>query len=330
MLNRMLMRHPLIGFVGRRILLGVLTLFLVSVVVFAATEILPGNAARAILGRNATPAALQAMEAKLHLDRPLAVQYEIWLKNILAGNPGTSIVNSEPVLVQVMPQVRHSLALLVLVGLIGIPPSVLAGIYAATRRDGFFDSAVSVTALALASMPEFVVGIFLVILFATNVVHWLPPVSMIPPGATVFARPKLLVLPVLTLVLVIFPYIFRMMRGSMLEILESEYIEMARLKGIGRFRLTFIHALPNSIAPTIQVIGLTFAYLAGGVVLVEYVFAYPGIGQGLVYAIYGRDIPVIQFEVLLLAAFYIALNILADLLAVLVTPRLRARTRQNL
>ncbi|HEX7389689.1 MAG TPA: ABC transporter permease [Acidiphilium sp.] len=319
----LLRAHPLLGFVLRRIGLGVLTLFLVSVLVFAATEALPGNAARAVLGRTATPAALAALEKKLHLDQPVWKQYEMWLGGVVSGNPGKSLVNGEPVLQEVMPRIRNSAVLLILAGIFGVPIALFAGIIAAIRRDGRFDAAVSTTALGLAALPEFVVGMFLVILLATTVLRWLPPVSLVPPGTDVLTRPRILVLPVLTLMLVIFPYIFRMMRGSMAEILESDYIEMARLKGIGQRRLIFLHALPNAIAPVIQVVALTFAYLAGGVVLVEYVFAYHGIGQGLIDAIFARDIPVIQFEVVVLAGFYVALNILADLLAVLTTPRLR-------
>jgi peptide/nickel transport system permease protein len=313
----------------RRLLFGLLTLFLVSVVIFAATEILPGNAARALLGRDATPDALAAAVARLHLDRPLTTQYGLWLGGILTGQPGNSLVNGRSVLGQVMPRVENSLTLLVLAGLVGVPISLLAGIFAASRRSGFFDNVVSVTALGLAATPEFVVGFFTVIVFATSVFHWLPPVSMVAPGASVLARPQILVLPVLTLVLVIFPYLFRMIRSSMIEILQSDYVEMARLKGVSRGRIIFVHALPNAIAPTVQVIALTFAYLAGGVVLVEYVFAYPGIGQSLIYAIFARDVPVIQFEVILLAAFYVGLNILADLITILVTPKLRARAWQT-
>jgi peptide/nickel transport system permease protein len=313
----------------RRLLFGLLTLFLVSVVIFAATEILPGNAARSLLGRDATPDALAAAVARLHLDRPLTTQYGLWLGGILTGQPGNSLVNGRSVLGQVMPRVENSLTLLVLAGLVGVPISLLAGIFAASRRSGFFDNVVSVTALGLAATPEFVVGFFTVIVFATSVFHWLPPVSMVAPGASVLARPQILVLPVLTLVLVIFPYLFRMIRSSMIEILQSDYVEMARLKGVSRGRIIFVHALPNAIAPTVQVIALTFAYLAGGVVLVEYVFAYPGIGQSLIYAIFARDVPVIQFEVILLAAFYVGLNILADLITILVTPKLRARAWQT-
>lgn len=316
-------RSSILRLLGRRILLGFLTLFLVSLVVFASTQVLPGDAARAVLGREATPARLNALRTQLHLNRSAPTQYWLWLTSTLSGDLGNSLVNGRPVATLVAPRMVNSMTLLLLVGLIGIPPSILVGILAAMRRDRAFDAAVSVGALAMAAVPEFVVGIGLIVLFATVVFHWLPPVSLVPPGGSILAEPSILVLPILTLVIVIFPYIFRMMRASMIEVLESEYVEMARLKGLSRSRLILLHALPNAIAPTVQVVALTFAYLAGGVVVVEYVFSFPGIGQGLVNAIVARDIPTIQCVVLLLAAFYVAVNILADLIAVLVTPRLR-------
>ncbi|HVT52266.1 MAG TPA: ABC transporter permease, partial [Dongiaceae bacterium] len=192
-----------------------------------------------------------------------------------------------------------------------------------------FDTAASVISLGLAALPEFIVGMILVFLFSTVVLHWFPPVSLVPPGHTLFEVPNILVLPVATLVLVIFPYIFRMIRSSMRDVLASEYVEMARLKGVHRQRLIWLHALPNAIGPTFQVIGLTVAYLAGGVVVIEYLFGFPGIGQKLLDAIKSRDVPVIQFIVLMLAGFYVIVNILADLATVLITPRLRAREARS-
>lgn len=313
----------------RRVLLGLLTLFLVSIVVFAATQVLPGDAANAILGRSATPERLEQLRAQLHLDRPAATQYWLWLTQALSGDLGTSLVNNKPVADQVVPRIANSGTLLLLVGAFGIPPSIALGIAAAIRRGRRLDNTTSVVALAMAAAPEFVIGIGLIVLLSTVVFHWLPPVSMVPPGRSVLARPQILVLPVLTLVIVCFPYIFRMMRASMIEVLESDYIEMAKLKGISRRRVILLHALPNAIAPTVQVIALTFAYLAGGVVVVEYVFGFPGIGQGLINAVTSRDVPTIQCVVVLLAAFYVAVNILADLIAVLVTPRLRTGTWQR-
>ena len=320
------MRNPLARLLARRLPLGLLTLFLVSVVVFAATQILPGDAARAVLGRSATPERLELLRQQLHLDRPAPTQYGLWLSGLLNGDLGTSLVNQQPVADQVGPRIANSLTLLILVGLVGIPPSIAIGIATALRRGRGFDTTISVAALAMAAAPEFVVGIGLIVLLSTVVLHWLPPVSLVPPGTSVLAQPRILVLPILTLVIVIFPYIFRMMRASMIEVLESEYIEMAKLKGVSRRRLILVHALPNAIAPTVQVIALTFAYLAGGVVVVEYVFGFPGIGQGLINAVVARDIPTIQCVVVLLAAFYVAVNILADVIAVMVTPRLRTGT----
>ena len=200
---------------------------------------------------------------------------------------------------------------------------MVTGMWAALRRDRWFDHTSSVIALTVTALPEFVVGITLVILFSSVVFQILPATSLLPPGTYAWSEPRLLILPVLTLILVTVPYIYRMMRAAMIEALESDYVEMAHLKGVPPWRVALFHALPNAIAPTIQVVGLTFLYLAGGIVLVEFVFAFPGIGQGLVQAVNDRDIPVIQCIVLILAAFYVAMNIVSDVIALLATPRRR-------
>lgn len=318
-----LRQSPVLRLVLRRLALGLLTLFVVAVVVFAATQILPGDAARAVLGRSANPERLQALREQMQLDRPAVAQFWSWLTGLLAGDFGTSLANQQPIIGQIAPRVANSLALLILVGLVAVPCSIALGVAAALRKGGTFDTSVSVTALGMAAAPEFVIAIGLIVLFSTVVFHWLPPVSLIPPGTSVLARPRILVLPVLTLTIVVIPYIFRMIRASMIEVMESDYIEMAKLKGISRARLILLHALPNAVGPTLQVIALTFAYLAGGVVVVEFVFGFPGIGQGLINAVTARDIPMIQCIVLLLAAFYVAVNLLADIVTVLVTPKLR-------
>jgi peptide/nickel transport system permease protein len=324
-----LRRRPIAGFLLKRVLLGLATLALVSVVVFAATQLLPGDAAKAILGKATTPERLEALRQQLHLDLPATRQYWLWLQAFLSGDPGISLVNSRPVIDFVAPRVAHSLVLLLIVVAIGIPLAIAAGVAAAIGRGGRFDNTVSVISLALAAVPEFIIGIGLILLFATVVLHWLPPVSLVRPGASVFARPQILVLPVATLIAAIFPYTFRMIRASMIEVLDSEYIEFAVLKGLPRARIVLLHALPNAIAPTVQAIGLTCGYLAGGVVFVEYVFGFPGIGQGLVNAVTARDLPSIQCITLLLAGFYVAVNIAADVVGLLVTPKLRARQWQT-
>jgi len=310
----------------RRVLLGLLSLLLVSIVVFAATQLLPGDAARAVVGRGAAQDRLDALRHQLHLDLPVVTQYWLWLRDFLTGDAGTSLVNGKPVIESVGARISNSFTLLVLVVATGIPLAITLGILAAVRRDRRVDTSLSVIALALAAIPEFVIGIGLIVLFATVVLHWLPPVSMVRPGASVFARPLTLILPVLTLIIAVFPYTFRMIRASMIDVLDSEYVEMATLKGLTRRRIVLLHALPNAIAPTIQAIALTCGYLAGGCVVVEYVFGFPGIGQGLVSAVIARDIPYIQCVVVLLAAFYVAVNLLADLVAILVTPKLRRAT----
>jgi peptide/nickel transport system permease protein len=315
--------HPIRNLVFRRVGIGFLTLLVVSVVVFLATEVLPGNAAYAVLGRGANPVRLHALERQLHLNHGLADQYWTWLSGLFAGRLGHSLANGEPVWTLVEPRLVNSAVLVFLAGAIGTLVGVVLGAVAALRKDGWFDHLSSVTALAVTSLPEFVIAITLVIIFATVVWHVLPAVSLVPPGTYAWSQPELLVLPVATLVIVIVPYLFRMMRGAMIEALESDYVEMARLKGVPEWRVVFMHALPNAIAPTIQVIGLNFLYLAGGVVVVEYVFNYPGIGQELVFAVSNRDIPVVQFIVIALAAFYVLMNILTDVIALLASPRRR-------
>jgi peptide/nickel transport system permease protein len=315
--------HPVLTLVGLRCLAGIGTLFIVSIVVFAATEVLPGNAAVAILGNTATPARVHLLEHQLGLDRSVFAQYWSWLSGLLSGNLGTSLASGQGVGALVGPRIVNSAVLVFSAGIIGSILGVGIGALAAVRRDGWLDHMSAIAALAVTAVPEFVVAIVLVMIFATLVLNVLPGASVIPPGSYPWDNPKLIVLPVATLVIVIVPYIQRMMRASMIEALDSDYVEMARLKGIPEWRIVLVHGLPNAVPPTIQVIGLCFLYLAGGVVVVEYVFNYPGIGQGLVDAVAARDIPVVQFIVLILAAFYVFMNILTDVIALLATPRRR-------
>lgn len=315
--------HPIIGLLVQRVALGVLTLWVVSVVIFAATEALPGNAATAILGHSATPAQLHALEAQLHLNRPVFEQYGSWIGGILTGNPGKSLANGLPVWSIVGPAAVNSAVLVAVSGVIATLIGVTLGVMTAVRKDSLFDHASSVLTLTLASLPEFVVAITLVIVFATVVWRVLPAVSLLPTGTDIWAEPRELILPVATLVVVSVPYIIRMTRAAMVEALASDYTEMARLKGLPMRRVLIVHALPNAVAPVVQVLGLTFLYLAGGIVVVEYVFAFPGIGSGLVTAVTNRDVPVIQMIVLLLAGFYVLVNIVTDVVALLAAPRRR-------
>ena len=323
MRGRSLLESPLTGLLLRRLALGLLTIWLVTILVFVATEVLPGDAARAVLGRGANETSLAALRAQLRLDEPVPIRYGRWLAGLARGHLGNSLVNGEPVAALIGLRVVNSAILLGLTCMIGIPLSIGAGIVAALRRNRRPDRLLSITALVLAGLPEFVIGIGLILVFATLVVQWLPPVSLVAPGTAVTEHPQILVLPVATLILVIFPYVFRMTRVTLIDVLDSEYMEMAALKGLSPSRLVLVHALPNAIAPTVQVVALTFAYLAGGTVMIEYLFGYAGLGQGLMNAIEVRDIPIIQAIVLLLAAVYVCLNVAADMISILVTPRLR-------
>ncbi len=315
--------HPIRHMLIYRSLIGLLTLLLVSILVFAATQTLPGNAASAVLLNTATPQRLHALEVQLGLTKPAVEQYWTWLTGLFHGNFGKSLANGAPVGTLVGGRILNSLVLVVLAGAIGTLIGVGLGVLAAARRDSVFDHVLSVTALAVTALPEFVVAVVLIIFFAAVVWHLFPAVSVFVPGTAPWSNPKELVLPVATLVIVVVPYVFRMMRASMIDALESDYVQMARLKGVPRWRVLLVHALPNAIAPTIQVIGLSFLYLAGGVVVVEYMFNYPGLGQALVSAVSDRDIPTIQFIVLVLAAFYIVVNILTDVISLAASPRRR-------
>jgi peptide/nickel transport system permease protein len=313
------------GFVLRRVLLGLVTLFVISIIVFAATQALPSDPARAILGRNATPEALKALREQLHLNDSVVAQYTHWLNGFVTGDLGQSLAANEPVSTLLGKRLENSAFLVLLAGVISIPLSLVLGALSARKRDKLFDHVTSITMLALAALPEFVVGIVLVVLLGTTVFEVLPAVAIIPPDEAPWRHMKELVLPVLTLVIAVTPYIARIMRASMVDVLESDYVEMAQLKGLRERLVVWRHAVPNAIAPTIQVIALNLAYLAGGIVIVEFIFSYAGIGGALVDGVANRDLPVVQTVVMLIAAVYVVLNLLADIATILVTPRLRTR-----
>ena len=313
------------GFVARRLLLGIVVLVMVSIVVFAATQALPGDPAQAILGRSATPASLAALRRQLHLDQPVLEQYWSWLSGLLRGNLGSSLAAQEPVTTLLGPKLVNSAVLVAVSAVVSIPLSVAIGCWAALKREKIFDSASSILLLVLAALPEFVVAVVLVILLATIVFHVLPAISTIPPGSQPWDNIPALILPCLTLVIAVAPYVARIMRASMIEVLESDYVEMARLKGLPERTVLLRHALPNALGPVFQVIALNLAYLAGGIVVVEYVFNYSGIGSALQDAVVNHDLPVVQALAMLIAAVYVVLNLLADVATIMVTPKLRTR-----
>ena len=313
------------GFILRRLLLGIVVLILVSVLVFLATQALPGDPARAILGRSATPASLAALRRQLHLNQSEFSQYWTWLTGLLHGNLGTSLAAQEPVSTLLAPKLVNSAVLVALAAVLSIPLSIAIGAWAALKREKVFDQTSSNLLLLLASLPEFVVALVLIILFATTVSHVLPAISTVPPGSRPWNNWVALVLPILTLVIAVAPYVSRIMRASMIEVLESDYVEMARLKGLPERTVLIRHALPNALGPVFQVIALNLAYLAGGIIVIEFVFNYTGIGGAVTDAANNHDLPVIQALAMLIAAVYVILNLLADVATILVTPKLRTR-----
>ena len=311
----------------RRIGLGILTLWLVSLVIFAAVIALPGDAATAILGKEATPDRVAALREQLHLNESVVSQYLSWLGGILTFDLGNSAATQQPVSQLLSDRVGNSAFLVLVASVIAIPLSILIGVWLAMRRDRAADHVTSAVTLVLAALPEFVIGILLILVFATGVFHLFPAVSLLAPGQRAWEAPNTVVLPAATLVLAVVPYLSRIMRGSMIEVLESEYVTMARLKGLPERQVIWRHAVPNAIVPAIQVAALELAWMAGGVVVVEFVFQYPGIGAALVDAVGNRDMPVVQTVTMLAAGIYVALNLAADLATILVTPRLRTAGR---
>lgn len=316
-------RHPLLAYAARRTAITAVLLVLVSILIFAATAILPGNAAAQILGHGgATAAERAALSRQLGLDRPLLTQYGSWVGGVLRGDLGTSLASREPVTSFIAERLGNSIVLALAATLLMLPLALGLGTIAGIRRGRASDHAISGISLGLIALPEFVSGTILVVLFGVTLA-WLPPTSIIPSGATPLSDPRLLVLPSLTLCLAGAAYIIRMLRAGVAEQISGDYVQAARLNGIPERRIVLRHALRNAMGPTVQVIALTVQWLVGGIVIVETVFSYPGLGQGLVQAVTARDIPVVQSLTLLIAAFYLIVNLAADVLVIMLVPKLR-------
>ena len=319
---------PLLKLILIRIGLGVLTLFMVSVVVFVATQALPGDTARAILGREAAnKARYEALREQLGLNQPMWQQYGSWLGGVVKGDLGNSLAQDEPVTSLIGRRVANTFTLVFIAALLSVPISLFLGSLTALRRDTKFDVTVTIGSLSLAALPEFVIGIILMLLFATQVLKLLPAVSTIDPEVPISQQLDKFILPALTLTLAVAPYITRILRASTIEVLESEYVMMARLKGLPERLVLNRHALPNALAPALQVTALNLAWLAGGVVVVEAVFNFNGIGSLLVDSVKNRDMPMVQAICLIIAAVYVIANLTADILTILVSPRLRTGLR---
>lgn len=306
--------------VFRRLWTAIVVLFLVSICVFFATQILPGDAAQAILGRNATPERLAALREQLRLDGNPLEQYGHWLAAILRFDFGISMSSGGPVSALLSVRIANSMILMLAAALVGVPLALVIGAAAAYWRDGLFDHITAGITLILAALPEFVIAIGLILLFSTGFWRILPATST---GTPILAHLDQLVLPALSLGFAIAPYIIRMARAALIEVLDSDYVQHARLSGLSERRIVFGHAIINALGAVAQVTALQLAYLAGGVVVVEYVFGFPGLGTAFVDAVSNRDLPVIQAAALFIAAFYIVVNLIADALTALANPRVR-------
>lgn len=305
---------------------GVATIWLLSLLVFVATQALPSDPARVILGPDAPEATVQLLARQLGFDRPITEQYVTWVGRVLRGELGTSVDSGLPVTRVIGARLGNTLFLLVCVLGITLPLALLSGVFLACRRDTTLDRIAVATLVGFKAIPTFAVAIALVMLFATTVFQLLPAVSLLDEERPLLFQLELLALPTVTLVLSSLPYPTRLVRASMIEALQADHVVLARLRGIPERRILFRHALPNALVPAIQGTALLVSSLFGGSVIVEVLFNYPGLGSLMNASIELRDVPVIQSLMLLVVTAVVAVNLIADLLNIFVTPRLRTAT----
>lgn len=311
-----------------RVLASLFTLLLVSMIIFLAIEILPGDAATRILGRDATPETLATLREQLHLNDPALVRYGRWLAGIVQGDLGNALTSSRPIVEILAPKIFNTLMLSIFAFLIYLPLAVLPAMIQALRRDRPSDHAISIVTLLLLSTPEFLLATLLLIALVIELTKWigfplLPSSSIVDQSSTFLDYLRALAMPAVTLATVMAVYGVRMLRDNLIEVLDSDYIRMAELKGLSPRQVLWRHALPNAMIPFLNVTALNIGYLVGSVVVVEKVFAFPGFGSQLVDSLQLRDFPLFEATVLIAAAVYIVANLLADIGAILLNPRLR-------
>ncbi len=316
------MSSPILKLIAQRIALGFLLLLAVSVLIFAGTQILPGDVAQSILGQSATPESLANLRAELGLNDPAYIRYFNWLGGILRGDLGTALSSGQDIATSIGGRLWNTLFLAFWAAVVSIPLAIGLGLLAVRYRNGWVDKLISGLALASTSFPEFFIGYLLVYFFA---VKWqiFPGISTVYDGMPFLQRMQAIVLPASVLTLVVLAHMMRMTRAAILNVMQSAYIETAELKGLSAIDVIRRHAFPNAIAPIINVVMLNLAFLIVGVVVVEVIFVYPGMGQYLVDHVSKRDVPVVQAVGLIFAAVYIGLNIIADIGAIVANPRLR-------
>lgn len=307
---------------AKRLGFGVLTLIAISLLIFLGVEALPGDLAEAILGQAATPETVKAFREQLQLDLPPYQRYFNWLSAFMRGDLGVSLANQREISELIGGRLANTLFLAGVAAVVSVPLAVALGVLAALYRDTWFDKSISMVTLSTISFPEFFIGYILIALLAVQL-NIFPSISNISGGTPFWQKIYAIMLPVITLTLVVVAHMMRMTRAAIINLLMSPYIEMAHLKGISRARVIIHHALPNALSPIINVIVLNLAYLVVGVVIVEVVFVYPGLGQLLVDSVSKRDLPVVQASGLIFAATYVLLNLTADVLAIISNPKLR-------
>ena len=306
----------------KRIAMGVLTMIVISVLIFAGVEALPGDLAEEILGQNALPETVAQFRKELKLDEPPVKRYFLWLGAFLRGDLGNSLANKRPVSELIFWRFKNTIFLAASAAVIAVPLSILLVLLAAIYRNCFFDRFISMATLSAISFPEFFVAYILITLLSVQVIVF-PSISNINDSMSFGQKIFAIILPCLTLTMVVMAHMMRQTRAAIINILASPFIEMARLKGIKRLRVIVLHAFPNALSPVINVVAINLAYLVVGVVIVEVVFVYPGLGQLLVDSVSKRDIPVVQASGLIFAAVYVTLNLLADVLSILTNPRMK-------
>ena len=311
----------LVTVVAQRLALGLLTLFIVSIFIAFVVELLPGDITQAILGQSATPETVAAFRAELGIDRPAPERYFEWLKGMLTGDMGKSLANKREISELVGRRLSNTLFLGGFAAAIAVPLSLILGVLAALYRNSWFDRSINSFTLTSISFPEFFVA-YILILFLSVKAGWFPGISNISTDLPLSDRLFRSLLPAATLTLVVVAHMMRMTRAAIINLLSSPYIEMAQLKGVRPIRVILHHALPNAWGPVVNVIALNLAYLVVGVVVVEVVFVYPGLGQLLVDSVSKRDVPVVQACSMIFAGVYILLNLLADIVSIVTNPRL--------
>lgn len=312
----------MIVLVSRRFLVGLITLWAASILVFAGTEVLPGDVATAILGQAKTPESVAALREKLHLDRPAPERYVDWLAKLVQGDLGESLISGRPVANVIKGWLVNTLILAACTAVVAIPLSFALGLLSAAYPESTLDRVISISTLMMVSVPEFLTATILVLVFAVHF-NLLPATSHISGDAPITELLRALVLPMATLTIASLAHMTRMTRAAILDVMRSPYVEMAVLKGVPKRLIILRHALPNALGPIANVIALVLGYLVSGVVIVEAVFAYPGLGRLILDSVGYRDIPMVQALAMLFCAFYIGVNLVADMVVLLTNPQLR-------